>query len=466
MKTGMPFLYLWIVVSLWLLPDKAVACSCIKRTPCENFGYSSAVFVGRMTEGTEKVSEVTKDSKTTLYEAGHVRFTVEESFKGVTSTEITIFVLNAKGTSCEGTSLARGARYLVYAYSSERIGLSIGPCSPTKLVEEAKEDFEFLRNLPAPGVGGRLQGQVAVETGSREPTPLAGVTLIIEDENQQRIETKTNESGSFELTGLKPGKYTINPVLPENYIFRDQYQQSREVIITDRGCAKAPFWLNVAGRISGRVTDSRGRPAPADLELVSVDQEKRQLYGYTDEDGQYEIYGVPPGRYLLYVELMKGEKEEPYFHPGQMDKSQATVIKIGMGQKLEGYDLQLPPSLQVITVSGVVKYSDGRPASNVEVRLIGERGVKAEAYRANDLYTEALTDGSGRFQLSGYKDVIYRILVIDDLRTAIEEKRRAGRAEVKNLILKEDKEGVLVVLPLESNSGEKQSLARNNAPNN
>jgi len=49
-----------------------------------------------------------------------VRFAVEESFKGVTATEITILAMNMKGTSCEGmAALARGGRYLVYAGDQE-----------------------------------------------------------------------------------------------------------------------------------------------------------------------------------------------------------------------------------------------------------------------------------------------------------------------------------------------------------
>src|SRR5690349_4179825 len=107
-----------------LLPSPATACSCAESTPCQAFGYSSAVFVGRMLEGSEKVRDYTKDGKTISYEAGKVRFAVEEAFKGVNTTEITIYVLNLKGTSCEGTALGRGIRYLVYAGSMESVGLS------------------------------------------------------------------------------------------------------------------------------------------------------------------------------------------------------------------------------------------------------------------------------------------------------------------------------------------------------
>src|SRR5215510_6202076 len=118
MKTQIA-IFLAVFGALLSVSDKVGACSCAELTPCQAFGYASAVFVGRMIEGTEKVREYTKDGKTISYEAGLVRFSVEESFKGVNTTEITIYVLNLRGTSCEGTSVGRGERYLVYAHYSD-----------------------------------------------------------------------------------------------------------------------------------------------------------------------------------------------------------------------------------------------------------------------------------------------------------------------------------------------------------
>ena len=231
-----------------LIPKDGHACSCARLTPCEAFGSASAVFVGRMLGGSEKYREYTKDGMTVSLEAGQVRFAVEESFKGVTATEITIHAMNMKGTSCEGmAALARGGRYLVYAENLQSVGLGIGPCSATKPIDDAKEDLGFLKSLQPQGSGGRLYGQVAVETGARQPTPLPGVTIVIEDEAQKRIEVTTDQEGKYEINGLNPGKYVVNPRLPDNYAARDHYQQNREVHVFDRGCSHASFWVAVKG---------------------------------------------------------------------------------------------------------------------------------------------------------------------------------------------------------------------------
>ena len=127
------------VVLLLIPTGGAYACSCLRVSPCEAFGSASVVFVGRMLEGSEKYREYTKDGVTVSLEAGQVRFAVEESFKGVTTTEITILAMNMTGTSCEGmAALARGGRYLVYAGDRQSGGLAIGPCLRHKAYRRRK----------------------------------------------------------------------------------------------------------------------------------------------------------------------------------------------------------------------------------------------------------------------------------------------------------------------------------------
>ncbi|WP_410962787.1 hypothetical protein, partial [Salmonella sp. SAL4446] len=86
-------------------------------------------------------------------------------FKGVEAREVTIEVKSLRGTSC-AYGLKRGERYVVYAFSdpkNEKV-LYTGVCSRTKIAtnEYAKEDLEFLRNLPPPGTGGNITGLIHV----------------------------------------------------------------------------------------------------------------------------------------------------------------------------------------------------------------------------------------------------------------------------------------------------------------
>jgi hypothetical protein len=448
------FLTLIAFAALSFPTSKTSACSCATFSPCEAFNYASTVFVGRMIEGTEKVMGGSKGGKTVAYEAGRVRLTVEEAFKNVATAEMTVMVPHTP--MCSGMLFVRGEKYLVYANESDA-ELIVRVCSATKLYEDAKEDLEFLRNLPQPGVGGKIFGQVRLDSDAEEPPGLAEVEVLVENKEHQLTEVRTGIDGKYEINGLIAGKYIVSPNPPNHYRIADGRSQQHELDLTDRGCAQASFFIEADGRINGWVRDSTGRPAPSELTLSAFDQAQKTFRSATDDNGQYTMEGIPPGRYLLRLTLRNDEgKEEQFFYPGTKDESKAAVIKLDMAESISGYGFQLPEGLQIKTVKGIVTYPDGRAADHAQVRLLPARGTKSGAYRANIIYAGTTTDDQGRFMLSGYKDVIYRIVVVDDSMRASEEKRRPGTAQLENVVLKEDLDGIKVVLPLQSNP-EKQS---------
>jgi hypothetical protein len=328
----------------------ANGCSCVERSPCEAFGSASAVFIGKMLGGTEKVREFTKDGQSLSVEAGQVRFSVEEAFKGVTASAITIYVASMKGTSCGDHGLTRGERYVVYAYAPDSGGLSDGPCSRTRAIEHANADVEFLHNLPKEGIGGRLSGHVGIDIGGRENPPLPNVTITVRNE-KQGYEVVTDANGDYALAAIKPGRYQVVLNLPKGYLCDTE---TREVLIDDRGCAKETFWTEVDSSISGRVVDVMGRVAPATLTLVSMQDQQRKFRGFAHEDGEFNIAGIEPGRYLLYVEILSAGKEGVFFYPGVDERDRAGIFEVGMGQNLTGYTFTLPDKLVAQVIEGVL----------------------------------------------------------------------------------------------------------------
>src|SRR6185436_18378854 len=160
------------------------------------------------------------NSKPRIIYAGTLRFSMQEVFKGTATEEITIEVASHKETSCGPYGLTRGERYVVYAYADkEGKNLYTGVCTRTKEADSkyAKEDLDFLRNLPPPGVGGTLRGRVWADLRAGGATPLENVSVKIRDEGGQVINVFTDKKGHFELKQLKPGKYTVEPDFPANY---------------------------------------------------------------------------------------------------------------------------------------------------------------------------------------------------------------------------------------------------------
>ena len=105
----MSILLLPLVLALLSLADVDVlACSCAGSSPCAEFGKAKVIFTGRMIEGSEKLgTQAGKDGQELSYEAGLVRFAVDEVFKGDKVSEITLAVSSNKETSC-AYSMTRG----------------------------------------------------------------------------------------------------------------------------------------------------------------------------------------------------------------------------------------------------------------------------------------------------------------------------------------------------------------------
>ena len=104
---------------LFLFPATILACSCLRQGPAYSFNDAKVVFIGRVLGGTQKFSVKGGTGIMSEIEAGQVRFSVEEIFKGSNAEELTIQVDSHAGTSCGLYGLKRGERYVVYAYASK-----------------------------------------------------------------------------------------------------------------------------------------------------------------------------------------------------------------------------------------------------------------------------------------------------------------------------------------------------------
>ena len=198
--------------------------------------------------------------------------------------------------------------------------------------------------------------------------------------------------------------------------------------------------------------DSQGIGAPAYVNLISADKSDRSFSTHSDQDGHFKVVGVPPGSYVLHVDITKGDEEEPYFYPGVEKQEDAGIVVVGMGQEVKGYDLSLPATLMVMRVEGIVRYSDGRTVANAEVRLIAQE-VTAGLPNIKH-YSHTRTDEMGRFSLVGYKQIAYEVLAIDDYRLAIKEQRTQGRSVPLKIAPNTDTNFLEVIIPLVSRSNE------------
>ncbi|MBI3423808.1 MAG: hypothetical protein HY011_12795 [Acidobacteria bacterium] len=373
-----------LVVSLCACAIDTLACSCADpRPPCEVFSHSSAVFIGRFVKGSKKHEYKYQDQLSISY-SGEVTFDVLESFAGDLEKQINMF----SGVGCcDEITFREGETYLIYAGAGDKGKLNAlyrtRSVTPSQY-NDIETDLEFLRNLPPKGSGAKIYGSVVandtklvgpkpigkkerVDTSLR--TPLSDVTISIKGE-QKTLEVKTDDEGKYEVRGLKLGKYHVTVMVPEGYLKpHENWTPTQEVQVRDCGCGSADYWFYSNGRVGGRVFDQQGFPVKdAQVQVILAEwrdheikegeisySEKRS--DVTNDQGDYEIGPLPPGRYLLGVSLSSASPTTPYqrtFYPGVQDAKYALEILVGLGQKLGPYNFHLKPDYETFSIQGKV----------------------------------------------------------------------------------------------------------------
>jgi hypothetical protein len=344
-------------------------CSCLPPDPpCQAYGAASAVFVGLVTS-------VSFDRNNLV-----ACFTLEQPYKGVEGTEVEVFTARS-GAAC-GFGFASGHRYLVYAYRrSENERLSTNLCTRTRHLSHAGEDLEYINNMANAAPGSTIYGTVKLysrDMGKMRDVsrPMAGMTIVIEGQNNR-----------FEI-----------------------------------------------------VTDGEGRPASGmKIELISAEPPEEYIYryglwAYVNQEGRYEFEQVPPGRYLLGINIewapTGGRPYPRTYYPGVFDPSEARVIVLGEGTRMESFDISLPPKFATRYIWGQIVWPDGSGAEGAEISY----GFSPSDGKAESSHTESYMDG--RFTISALDGLIYLITArAGSLSTKQVEVKASENMEMIKLVL-------------------------------
>jgi hypothetical protein len=257
-----------LFLTVLLLSDTTFACDCWGRSlPCEAYWRVDAVFIGTVKEVSRIELEEDSGGSKSKYEHLVYQFTVNQSFRGVTTPEIGVIV---GMTSC-GIGFEVGQQYLVYAYRHDikKEMLSTNKCSRTRPINSAAEDLEYIHGLSKAQPGGSILGEIFQENrtqnGILPSLPLEGVKVTIEGQGKS-VTVATNSEGKFHASSLPAGSYKVRVSPPEGL---SAGKNESEIKVADRGCASVLFLMAVNGRVSGKVLDATGKPLPILCESIS-----------------------------------------------------------------------------------------------------------------------------------------------------------------------------------------------------
>lgn len=411
MKQSMKNVIIGFVLILLLPAYDVLACSCGNvPSPCEAYQNADAVFIGIV-----KKVEPELSGRDIIYNEQTAYMQVEKGFKRATVGEE--IVLRQPNHNC-APKFETGTRHLLYAnlHEDSKTWEVLG-CGRSTSADSAHDDLSYLENLSEAAKQTRLSGSIehyedTLEKGFSLIKPLTGIKVSIVGQDKS-YEAYTNRHGVYEVYGLPVGKYEIKPELPSGYKVRFPMpfgpvsytkERSFQVELKVGSCAGADFIISSDTAVTGAVFGVDGKPMPdVCLELISAEAKAAnsyfRIFDCTEKDGRYELKQIPPGRYLILAnndgKLSGSEPFRPTYYPGVFDKEKATVITIGEGQKLGGYDIYIPEQFPTIVLEGVLLFSDRRPAPGNNLKF----EVDDPKDGGEHMFYSKTTDEQGRFSL-------------------------------------------------------------------
>ena len=278
-----------------------------------------------------------------------------------------------------------------------------------------------------------MRGQiVSADTGA--PIRRAQVRLSSAEARESRV-AATDAQGRFEVKELPAGRYTINAskggFVTLQYGQRRPSESGTPIELGDgQTLDKLIIALPRGSVLGGRITDEFGEPV-ANASVIAM------RYSYaaggrrltaapgsnsrdtTDDQGQYRLFGLPPGDYFVSATLRSGgpEAADPTgevsgyastYYPGTPNLNDAARVTLAVSQENTSVSFGLVAT-KLVRLSGQVLTSLGTPAAGGNVMLMpggtaGGRGILMQQGGSGGRIdqTGAFTIGSvapGRYQV-------------------------------------------------------------------
>jgi hypothetical protein len=286
---------------------------------------------------------------------------------------------------------------------------------------------------------GSISGRITIKG-----RPAAGFELSLSinswiPDNRIIAKTVTDESGFYRFTDLAANHYWVKVLAPQ-YItggeYDDEGPRQRVSIGDGEAVDAADLDLIRGGVVSGKVVDVDGVPVVKEwVHLYQINENKpfEWVPGYynddepfwlnnsdclTDAQGNYRLYGIPAGRYLIAVGVdfakRRGEDVEEggieslgflmiggnrcfeeTFYGSARDRLNAKAIEISLEEEVRGIEIRIPDKgWPVYSVNGrLIEEGSGKPLSGCSILI--------EKLSGGGYVTHKTTDENGGFEISG-----------------------------------------------------------------
>jgi hypothetical protein len=318
--------------------------------------------------------------------------------------------------------------------TSLRAGLLVGGLflAPRALFVHAQAPS---RDTPAASLApatATVRGRVSrADTGD----PLSGARVWLTTAGRSPQATTSDREGRFEIANVPAGTFRLSAsktgYVTTQFGQKRPQQPGQPIDVADgQDVESLEVVLVRSGVVTGQVIDLRGEAvvgAAVQLLRSQFADGRRRLIGgvaesdLTDERGQFRIYGIPPGSYVLGATISRpprvdasdqgpapisifGVGSTTMFYPGTASAAEAQTIVVAAGRDVTGLTFELPP-VRLATISGSIRILDGRAPSPVSMGV----GQTIAFSRGGSSTTSSAVRPDGTFAIPGLPPGTYTL---------------------------------------------------------
>jgi hypothetical protein len=307
-----------------------------------------------------------------------------------------------------------------------------------------------------------VSGKVTIK-GKPAPGIVVGMRLTRPEQFSPTFKGVTDQDGTYHIADVVAGSYQVAPVAPAFVISDVDNSSGLMVTITqNENVEDVNFDLVRGGVITGRITDSEGRPLIEEqVNLLAADQSNRGPGNYisnsfrTDDRGIYRMFGIRPGRYKVGVGSGEGDfyrgnsrgraMVATTFYPDTPDATKATVIEIAEGTEANKIDIVASRPVEGFSASGrIVNAETGKGVPGLAIGLSRIVTIDSRNTSSYGVHTDVSSDAQGEFHLKDLRPGDYEVQVYLPQESDLRYEDPGGR--VKFQIVNQDVTGLIVQL--------------------
>ncbi len=273
--------------------------------------------------------------------------------------------------------------------------------------------------------GATITGKVTIKG---KGAPGVAVVLVLYMEGNQRTtryRAFTDDQGTYRITNVPPGNYRAETAAPGFVAageLSNRFGRSTRLLINkDETVENIDFELVRGGVITGKVTDSDGRPLIEETVSISSAEFNSSSYIFstqrrtrTDDRGVYRIFSITPGNYKVAAgtnELSPSWERSVFrqtFYPDATDASQATSINVTEGSETTNIDIVLKRADRTYSVRGrIIDGDTGQPIANVPYGI----RIYIEPNQSSGMSDGSVSNSNGEFKWDNLRPGKYSVYV-------------------------------------------------------